>query len=802
MKQVSYKDTDFIDLKGSIRKILSRWYLFVLGIALMLTAGYFFNRFSDKIYRVKSTILVRDKSNASVGAENLIQGLELFSIKKNLENEIELIRSRKMIFDAVDKLDFKVSYFTVGDVKTMERYGKFPFQVVLDSSMAQIVNVPVHVTLLPNNKYKITAQAKDVQVYDYKTRTVKKIKNRNLNLNKILELGDDCEEQDLSYKIIAGPDLDLYKGDKFFFVVNDLNTIVENYQKSLTVKVLNKESSVLELAVEGPIPQKETNFLDKLCQVYIDFGLDEKNRIASSTIDFIDHQLSGISQSLKNTETELEDFRSKNKIMDLEQTATNAYTKLEKLESERGSLDLKLKYYNYILKYLKGNKTFKDIIAPSSIGINDPLLNDQILELSKLNQEKAVLSYSATSSNPYLEMVEVKIKNTKETLLENIQNIINSSNITRREMSDRIQELEVIIGDLPRTERNLIDIERRFKLNDHIYNYLLEKRAEAGIAKASNTSDNKIIDTAAIEGSKPVWPKTVIIYVFSVLLGLVFPLGFILISDMMNDKVAGKNDIEKVTAIPVLGKIRHNSFRTDFPVSDNPDSEIAEEFTALAINLQQVFSGLEGKIIGVSSAMDREGKSFCAINLASSLPMNGKRAIFISADMRSSTSAFGFSENTSTGLSSFLANTAHVEEIIHSTSIANLDAIPAGAIVANPGRFLQADKLNELFSVLKNRYQYIVLDIPAAGQYPDYLALLNYLDISLFVVRHKVTKMSRLAEVHKVVKEYEGSNPAIVVNDLKQSSAAGYEYKLYYNKKKITSPAPKQKAEPKEFAEV
>lgn len=766
---------DAIDFKGILYKFFSRWYYFLIAAIFAYGFAKIYIKYQEPVYRVSTTLLIKDESDAS----RSLGGLDMFNENKNLHNEIGLIRSFDMVLSAIDELDFDISYYYAGNIRKTEFYKDSPFRIVLDTSGFRIINVPFYITILPDSKVKLEATVNGGAIYDVKTNSVIGQSPR-IVINEILKSGQQYKNENLGFTLFVDNPYFVQKDAKLFFVINDRNHIAQAYKNKLAVYPSNKESSILELSVAGPLVRKDIDFLNKLTEVYIKGGLEEKNKITTNTINFIDKQLVEISSYLKETEGEMEKFRSTHKAFDLSSEASLEFVRLQDLEKEKASIMLNLKYYNYILDYIKSNNEIKDIVAPSAIGIQDPMLGNLIGQLIELKSERSLITNNTTLKNPYLQNLDVKISTTKDHLVENLNNIIKGSKISLTDLNDRIFSLEQNLNKIPRKERMMLDMQRKFNLNDHLYNFLLERRAEADITKASNKADNKILDRASILNAYQIEPKSDLIFTSSFMLGLVIPFLLIVISDFLNDKILSKEELEKATNIPVLGTIGHNDKENNIVVFDNPKSALSEMFRSIRINLQYLAADKKHKIIGITSSISGEGKTFCSINLASIIAISGKKTLLLGTDLRKPKIYDDFGLTKEIGLSTYLSNQHELSEIIFKSKVPNLDVITAGPIPPNPSELLGTAKAVDMLMSLKEKYEFIIVDTAPLGIISDYLILQEYMDINIYVVRHNYTNKKQLAKINELYDSGKINNVSILINDIK-GMVGGYYYGYNYN---------------------
>ncbi|MFH2141006.1 MAG: polysaccharide biosynthesis tyrosine autokinase [Bacteroidota bacterium] len=757
-----HQQEDTIDIKKFVFKIIANWYWFIVTITISLLITYYINRYSDPIYKVSASILIKDKeSSLSGGVETIISDLGLYSRarRKNVENEIGILKSYSIANMAIKALDFKISYFGIGRIRTPERYQNAPFKVELDTTKINSVNYPVYVQVVSKDEYSLEI-------------------NGGNNVKKNIRFEDWYNSENFNFKISLVDefvDEDVFS-TRYYFIINDLNKLTNQYRTKLNIETTDKKSSVLLLSTQGYVAQKEVDYLNTLCDAYIQSDLDERNSIAINTIKFIDEQLMQITDSLTNVEDRLLNFRQANKTVDISREGANLFEKLEKLQTEWATIKIQLEYYDYILGYLKKDINYTDVLAPSVMGINDPLLNSLVKQLNELYTEKGVTEYSSTEKNPSINLINIKIENTRQALLQNVENIIDGTKISLNSVESRIKKSEAEIRKLPVTEKELVNIERKFELNDNIYTYLLEKRAEAGISKASNIPDNKVLDYALIENASQVAPKKSLNYTIALIIAILIPLIIIIIRDFFNDKIIERKDVEDHTSVPIIGTIGHNDKGTELVVHEKPKSAIAESFRTIRTNLQYMTAGKEVgcKVINISSTVSGEGKTFCAVNLASILAMSEKKTLIMGVDLRKPKLHKEFGVTNNKGLTTYLIGKDKLEDIIVNTDIENLDFIPAGPVPPNPAEMIDTKKMADLMGELQKIYDYIVLDTPPVALVTDALLLNKFTSINIFVVRQNYSSKSVLKFVNDLFAEKDMKSLSILINDVKVPSYYGY----------------------------
>jgi len=576
-QQFIQQQEESFDYKELFFKLYRYWYFFILTVFIALLIAFLFNKYTKPIFEVNTTILIKD-DRGNMDAQTLM-GFGFSNSQQNVENEIGKLQSYTLVNAAVRELDLAVAYFQEENFVTSELYGNCPFKVVIDSSFPQPVNIKFKLKILSNSNYSLEVEGKEIKLFNYRDFDLVRnpaILNENISIDSVFNFGQLLQSNLYSFKIELTDAYipQIHNEQNYYFVFHEIDKLTKQFQ-SFEIEPIKEESSIIKISLKANNVKKSVDFLNKLTEVYLRRSLDQKNRVAENTILFIDNQLNEISDSLNLAEQNLQDFRSSKQIMNLDFQANQVLDQLKQYENDKAQLDIKSQYYKTLQQYIIQNKDLENVlIIPATMGIDDPLLTQLTSELSGYYADREEMLYYSKPGNPMIEAIDKKIEMTESTLLENINNIIKTSNITIRDINHRIKQLEQQINQLPATQRELLGIERKFRLSDAMYNYLQQKRSEAQITKASNEPDNEIIDIARDSGGSPVFPKKSLNYMIALVLGLVIPVVIILLLDFFNNKIIDKKDIENLTKVPIIGSIGHNHTESDIPVEENPKSSI------------------------------------------------------------------------------------------------------------------------------------------------------------------------------------------------------------------------------------
>lgn len=759
------QEEDNLDIKKIFFQILGNWYWFALSIFVGLFIAYMVNRYSEKIYSVQSSLIVRDDESMKgfTGAENLIQGLRLTKNTKSVQNEIGILKSYTLAYQSLSKLEeFKITYVLVGRRRIVKSdlYTRSPFKVYLDTALNNLQNVPVNVTILSKEKYLLEIAG-------------------GHKIKKELHWGEPFNSEGFNFTIkLRNPDKFTEEtiGQNLYFTVNNLNILANKYRGKVTVDLNDKKGSILILNTKGSVAEQETDYLNTLMQTYIQKGLDEKNKIAENTINFIDAQLSDMEDSLRRSERSLQEFRSTNKVIDLSREGTIIYEKIRNLQSEKGVAELKGRYYQYLDKYVKEKKELKDIVAPSAMGIDDSQLALILADISRTYLDRITLMQSVSSENPGLNNLDLRLETLRRTLEEKVSSLIEVNNVTISEINRRVADIEKEMIQIPVNERLLIDYEREFNLINKMYSYLLEKRAEAAIAKASNIADNRILDYALPENATIVKPNRKLNYMVGFAAGAIIPLAIILIFSFFNTAITDLKDISRYTSVTLLGTLGHNHFESDLPVAANPKSTLAESFRGLRTNLEYMLRDPGKKVITVTSTVSGEGKTFVAANLAVVLALTGKKVLLVGLDLRKPKLHNLFDVSLQLGLSTYLIGKDKFESVVYKTKYENLFFSPSGPIPPNPAELIGTSRMEEFIETAKGQFDYIVIDTPPVAIVTDALIASRFSNIMLFIVRFNYSDREVLKLVDSIRSSDETKSIALVVNDLTYKKRYGYAY--------------------------
>jgi capsular exopolysaccharide synthesis family protein len=765
------EESESFDFKRYLSLFLSNWYWFFIALFISLSLAYGINRWSQEVYSVSATMLIKDDRYGLSNAElaNIFPGSDYYRGQQNLNNEIGILQSFMLNRRVMDSLpDFHVEYTKVGKrgVAETRMYKENPFIVQYNSLSEQLSGQRINVRILSDDKYELEL-------------------NGRSGFKKVLNFGENFDEMGFNFAIntrYPGENVFSPNGsNRYYFYFVSPSGLANLYRSKLSVVPVAEDASLVTLSTSGPVAEQEADYLNMLIKVYIGRGLELKNETAENTIAFIDHQLGITSDSLSNTEGEMENFRSGNKLIDINQEGSNIQAKLQQIDNEKTNLTLQKRYFEYLKSYIESKNESGDIVAPAVMGVSDPILMGLVNELSQLQKRKGQLAVNLENSLEPLRFIDESIASAKAAISENIRSSLQNIEGISDDADRRLKQAEAALDRLPSTERRMINIQRKFDINNTVYTYLLEKKAEAGIAKAGNVPDNRPIDEAGPYSTVMIRPKKRQNLMIALLLGMFIPMGGILVIDYLNNKIIDKKDVEKRTSSPIVGYISHNGLKTEIPVVENPGSTLSESFRSLRTNLKYFLKKTECPVISVSSTITAEGKTFISANLAVILAMSGKKVLLVGLDLRKPRIHRIFGVDTESGLSSYLIGETAFDDVVIKTDVDNLWYAHSGPVPPNPAELIESDEMIGFIEKAKKKFDYIILDTPPVAIVTDALLVAPFTDIYLFVVRQRYSSKNTLDLIEDLCKNENVKSLGIVVNDINLSGYYGYGLRYGYS---------------------
>lgn len=775
-----------VALKALLKKAFALKYIYLTCIFSFVIIAFIINKVTPKVYELNATIgPVRENHSSALSSNEMFSGLGAYNSGKNIEDAINSLNSFTLVSSIISDLNFEVGYFTENKwlfAQTTELYMNSPFQVVIDKSHKQPINTKLYITILNDSTFKLSAFNKKTALYNYIDKKIV-CKDAVLFIDTISKFNSTIKSENFKFSVSFNKELFPKGGnpnDVYFFKLYHAEELAKAYLADLKIRPVSVLASIINLQLTGNNIDKSIVFLNSYVNSFLDGNLAKKNKMAVNTINFIDNQISEVSDSLGKSESTLRNFRSTNQVTDLSFQGQRIYGQLEQIETERTNLEAQNRNFNYIINYFKTNQNIAG--APVSSNITDPIMNQLIKDLiASIAERSTIVSNNDNEKNLFLSQIDNKIKMQKQTIIENATNNLNTINLSLSELNYRKDKLTNEISNLPRTEMNMVNIQRKFNLNDAIFTFLLQKRSEAAIALASNFPDYEVLEPAREITSKIIKPKVKMNYLVSLFLGVLFPAIFLFLRDFLNNKITSVHDVEHLMSRSVLGVIYNNPKKYEAVVVESPRSAISESFRNLRSSMFLKFKSESSKTILITSAQPQDGKSFISFNLAASIASVGIKTVIVDCDLRRPALHSKFKEENTSGVSEFMVKKKTIEEILHKTDIKNLSFIAAGPVLANASELVDTGVLDELVEYLKTNFEYVIIDTAPIGIVADTITLMKYASQILVVTRNNATQKDILESALSSLASSKIDNYDIVLNDMVLKDSHYSKFSNYYS---------------------
>jgi capsular exopolysaccharide synthesis family protein len=748
-------------------RYLKKWKWFVAFALVGVVLGFLIYRNSPNTYEVTSRIIVKsdEKSLESLLTFN-DQRMDLGE-KTNIVNQIGLLRSYTLYREAVNKLNWNYSWYEKKFLYNADLYRNDPFVLSVPSYEENTKSIPVQIEMLNDSEFSITIKGE----------TSKNGYKQKIDYDGTHKFGQPFKNEFFNFTIKKN------KADKekiYLLYFNDFDNLTSYYLEKTAINSEDEKSDFIAISLEGETKHREADFINELNNVFIEFGMKAKYENSDNSVKFIDSQLERLKGSLGTAEENFSNYRRNNQVMDLGQEAQAVYTKLEEIEQEQYLTQLQLDYYVNLRNYLDDAKKIEEMVSPSVIGITDANLTGMLEKLMELYSRREVLSFSVREKSPTLVLLEKEIKVARDGLDQTLKNQQDATELKLGSLNERYKVIQQRLKGLPETEKKLIGVQRDYDLNNEFYNYMLQKKAEVSISKASIAPEVQVIDKAIVEAAKRKGPNLIMNLGIGLIGGGIIPFVIITLMIFFNNKIETIQEIEIGSDIPVFEGIMKHKYKVKLPFIHHPRSGIAESFRGLKTSINTVVDKIDSKVISVNSLVPNEGKSFVSSNLSCALAKSNKKVLLIGADLHKPTLHVFLEVKESFGLSNYLNNEKSMEDIISSTSIPDLYLIQTGSIPENPSDLMDSVKFEKLIVKARQMFDYVVIDNAPLLLIPDAILTSQLSDISLFILRLNYSHKEQVKQINKIVEFNKIECSAIVPNDTPES---GYAYGVGYRKK-------------------
>ena len=774
------EDSINFSIHDLIQMVIGNWFWFLLSTVVCLSCALFYIYTAPKVYNRTATILIKDGKKGSETDIAAFGDLLGATARRNVDNEIIVLKSRNLMTEVVRRLNLHVNYVVKHGLRTENLYRRSPIDVTfIDDNERQAL--AFELTPVDNEKFSLTKfvnrtsadsdKDKDSEIYE-----VEMTGRFNDTITTPCGL------------LVVTPTLymsDDYFGDPISVSKQIVSSMASGYNKRIAIELVEKQANAISISLDDNIPRRAEDVINTLIARYNDESINDKNRIADYTADFIDKRLRIIGSELDAVDRKISTYKKDNEMYDITAQATQSLTESSQFKTAGLSVENQISMAQYIRDYLLNDTKLRDLI-PANVAITNVSISDQIKNYNELMLRRDKLAGNASSNSPVIQDFDSELAALRRAIIASLQSHISTleiqlNNIRREESLARTR-----IASATRQSTELLDNTRQQRIKEELYLYLLNKREENELTKAIADNNARIIDPA-YGSSTPVAPRSVIILFIALLFGLATPFGIIYLMEILDTTIRGRKDIEDKLSIPFLGDIPeyHGSTRQgSVVVRDNGRDSVSEAFRLIRSNLgfMSVKSG-KLQIIMVTSSDPHAGKTFVTTNLAMTLALADKKVVIVDLDLRRRTLSkqMGQRDNRN-GVSGYISGTiANLNDIVFQSGLhENLDIIFAGRQPPNPAEMLLSEKFDEFMADLRKRYDYVVIDSVPAMAVADALITDRLADLTIYVIREGLLDRRQLPDIEKLYREKKFHNMSIVLNGSTGGARRGYGYGYGY----------------------
>ena len=773
--------TSFFDFAALYRTIILNWYWFVLSLIIFGGIGAIYLRYTTPLYQSTAKLLIKDDDNGSSRRGSSLQNitnLGTISNSAGIDNEMEILSSHSIAEDAIRDLKLYVNYTTEGKVKDVITYRDQPLIVDIDAAHLDRLNRPISLNITKNGSSFVVNGT-------YSVPTDEENSEGPFSINKkFTSLPATIPTRAGIITINSNNGRTLHEGQVLKVSILSPKMASDKYVGELKIGQSGKGSSILQLQLTDEVPQRSLDYLKQLAIVYNRQANEDKNAVAHQTEKFINSRLEKINAELGKTEGELQNYKQKNGMVELKMNASNSVSNQNTSEQKLAEMETQIELFNTIAREVESSSRNLTQVIPSNVGLDDESSTSLINKYNELVLERNRLLRSASESSPVVEPLTDQIRDLNVNIRRAIAAARKNLQIQRDAVLAQVTKYTDQVEETPQQERMLTQIGRQQEVKSGLYLMLLQKREENSISLAATADKGRLIDDPQLNGK--VSPNSTYIMLIAFVIGLAIPVFIILIIQFFRYKIEGHDDVARLTKLPIIADIAiaSNSAKgkADIVVHENQNNQMEEIFRSLRTNLQFMLHEGE-KVVLFTSSTSGEGKTFTAANLSVSFGLLGKKVILVGLDIRRPRLAeqFGINDHKH-GITNILVkdnpNREDVEaQILPSGVNKNLDLLMAGPVPPNPAELIARNSLDTIIEILKEKYDYIMIDTAPVGLVTDTLQIARVTNVSVYMCRADYTPKASFAMINSLAKEEKLPNMAMVLNGVDMSKR---KYSYYY----------------------
>jgi tyrosine-protein kinase Etk/Wzc len=728
----------------------------IVSLAIAGGMAYFKLRYSVPLYHVQASMLVQDEEYGNSSSHDpRFQELMVGGQPSNIGNEVQILKSSPVIERVVRALHLETMYYNIGTIKSSLLYPDAPFTLEVQHQADSNGGIDLTVFVLNNRQFALKKDGPKIffgQPFDAGGNRLVLVRNADQVLNG-------------------------YSTIQFEVTRNPPRAAAGSFMGGLQISMPAEGTSILTLGFNGENTALGVDIINCLMRVYDSLKIEDKNRISTNTLQFIDAQLGTLQTQLSNVEGKTKGFMVENDAYDVSGQTSVYIQNIQELDKKLAEQQVKMSVLDLLIDYVNDPKNH-DRLVPTNLGVEEPVITQFVVQYNQLELQKDANLKTTKADNQLIKGMDASLEKIRSDLWQALHNVRQSYLITVNSLQQQTEENRSRLKGVPGKTMALLNIQRQQKILEDLYSFLLMKRLETAISSAATISNSKVVEPAAAS-YEPVSPNKKNILTLNLLIGLLVPVGLIALLELLRDKVTSRADIEKRTKAPILGEIGHSDTDQTLVVAHNSRRFVAEQFRIIRSNLQYIVGKKERPVILVTSSFSGEGKSFISTNIGAVLALTGKSTVIMEFDIRKPKIVAGLELKRKMGITNYIIGKASFEELILPVQgVDNLFVIPCGPIPPNPAELLLDSKMDELMREVMNRFEVVIMDTAPVGLVSDANNLAKYADCTLYIVRQGHTFRNQIQLIEELYSEKKLPNISVILNDVKPEggyySGSGY----------------------------
>ncbi|RYZ22011.1 MAG: polysaccharide biosynthesis tyrosine autokinase [Chitinophagaceae bacterium] len=748
--QATRSDQTGFNLKEFLFKYLRFLPLFILSLVLSLIIAFFYLRYTAPTFQSRGALILTEDKSASNSADKFNQ-LFVDDRSKNMANELEYLHSKALMQRVVADLGLNTQYYSKGKIKQLNVYKDSPYRLRVLSLADSTSSFDLAVHFIKGSSFYAGENSKQV-----------------LTAGQPFTVPQGTFVVDLVRQPAPGTDYLtrwMPEASMAMILANAINPI-------------NKagSSGIIQITMESDNAVLAADVINKVMLEYQESIKEDKNQKTRQTLAFLNGRLGIVNREVDSITARINAYKEGNNMGDVGAISEKNYTRSNESERQMAENRLQLNLISLIEGYIREGKKSDNLVV-TTLGLNDETLKAQVMKYNELQADYKTLTGNGNTpaGNVNARLLEEQIEKTRRNILESLANVRTGYQTVMGQYAREHASAEETLRSLPKKAQILEEMNLALKTKMEVFQFLNEKKEETAISLAATISNTRVLEQAEINRA-PVRPTSGKVRGIALLIGLMIPLVFVLLLEILDDKITSRVDIERQTATPIMGEVGHAGAEDTLVVKPRSRSFIAEQFRIVRSNLQYVTpADKKCQVLLVTSSFSGEGKSFISTNMGAVMALTGKKTVVLEFDVRKPKILSGLGMTKKPGLTNFMLGKATVAELLVPVEgIDNYWVLPCGPIPPNPAELLLDPKLNELFDYLTTNFDFLVVDTPPVGMVGDAMTLAKYVDATLYIVRQGVTHKKQLEMVNDFYKSEKLPKMNIILNDVKLRAGYGY----------------------------